>query len=300
MRRRVLAFILVICMAVTMITALPSDAEAAADSSIVRVKLSIGTVTSFSFYVDGTYTVGDTLLQHETYTARVAGSGVSLYWGNTLIASGSTVTLVERAPTPGRTNTLFLNNATYGYRRYLGGLTFSVSGGNLLLVNNIDVEQYLYGVVPYEMSDSWYLEALKAQAVAARNYTVKRMGGSGAYDITDLSSADQVYKGYDASATNAIAAVNATAGQVLMSGSTIIDCYYSASNGGWTELTYHRWGGGADWTYYRIDYDPYDIANPSSRYETITLPVVIDAGHPVTTSTNAGGTVDADKALAVM
>jgi len=300
MRRRVLAFIFSLFMVATMVTALPSNAEAAASTSIVRVKLSIGSVTSFPFYVDGNYTVGDTVLERQTYTAKVSGTNVNLYWGSTLIASGSTVTLVQHAATPGRRNTIFLENATYGYRHYLGGLTFSVSGGYLVAVNNIDVEEYLYGVVPYEMSNSWYLEALKAQAVAARNYTVKRMGGSGTYDITDLSSNDQVYKGYDASATNAIAAVNATAGQVLMQGSTIIDCYYSASNGGWTELTYHRWGGGGDWTYYRIDYDPYDIANPYSRYETITLPVAIDADHPVTSSTNVTGTIDTGKALDVI
>ncbi len=301
MRRRVLAFILSICMVVTMITALPSDAEAAAQSSIVRVKLSIGSVTSFSFHVDGNYTVGDTVLEHQTYTVKVAGSNVSLYWGSTLVASGSSITLVEHTASSGRENTLYLNNSLYGYQHYLGGITFSISSGNLVAVNNIDLEDYLYGVVPYEMSDSWYLEALKSQAVAARNYAVKRMGGSGAYDLTDTSSNDQVYKGYDSSATNAIAAVNATAGQVLMSGSTIIDCYYSASNGGWTELPYHRWGPTSkDWTYYRIDYDPYDIANPSSRYETITLPVAIDADHPVTSSTNVSGTIDTDKALAVM
>ena len=300
MRRRVLAIILGIGMIVAMLTGLPSDAEAATDSSIVRVKLSIGTVTSFSFYVDGNYTVGDTVLERQPYTAKVESSEVSLYCGSTLVASGSTVTIAQHAATADRNNFVYLNNYYYGYRRYLGDLCFSVSGGNLLLVNNIDLEQYLYGVVPYEMSDSWYIEALKAQAVAARNYTVKRMGSSGSYDIADTSSTDQVYKGYDPSTTNAIAAVDATAGQVLMSGSTVIDAYYSASNGGWTELPYHRWGGGADWTYYQITYDPYDIANPYSRYETITLPVAIDSDHPVTTSTNMSGTIDADKALVLI
>ena len=276
----------------------PAKAVSDGDSSVLRVKLSIGTVTSFSFYTDGNYSVGDTALQRDQYKVKIESGSLGLYLGGTRIASGSTIYITQHAATDGYYNTVWLDNATYGSRRYLGDLCFSISGGNLLLVNYIDVDQYLYGVVPYEMSDSWPIEALKAQAVAARNYTVKRMGGSGSYDLTDLSSNDQVYKGYSASATNAIAAVNATSGQVLKSGSVIIDAFYSASNGGWTDLPYHRWGGGADWTYYRVTYDPYDIANPSSRNETITFPVTIDGDHPVTTSTNMSGTINSGNAIA--
>ena len=124
--------------------------------------------------------------------------------------------------------------------------------------------------------------------MAARNYTVRKLSSSGTYDVTDLASKDQVYKGYDASENFAIAAVNATAGQVLKSGSTIIQAYYSASNGGMTELPYHRWGGGGDWRYYDIQPDPYDLANPASLYETISFPVTIDANHPVTSKGNDG------------
>jgi peptidoglycan hydrolase-like amidase len=302
MRRRVLAIILSIGMTVALLTGLPSFAQAVSDgdSSIVRVKLSIGSVTSFTFYTDGNYSVGGNALQRDQYNVKVESGKVGLYLGSTRIALDTSIHLTQHAATSGCNNMIWLNNATYGYCGYLGDMRISVSSGNLLLVNYIDADQYLYGVLPYEMSDSWPAEALKAQAVAARNYAVKRMGSGGSYDITDLSSSDQVYRGYDATKVNSIAAVNATAGQVLKSGSTIIDCYYSASNGGWTELPYHRWGGGADWTYYRIDYDPYDIANPSSRFETITFPVAIDGDHPVTTSTNLSGTIDAGKAIDVI
>jgi peptidoglycan hydrolase-like amidase len=194
-----------------MLSGLLSHAEAATDSGVLRVKLSIGTVTSFSFYVDGNYTVGNTVLERQPYTAKVESGKVSLYLGGALIASGDSVSIVQRAATSGRNNFLYLDNALYGFQRYLGDLCFTVSGGSLLLVNNIDLEQYLYGVVPYEMSDSWPVNALKAQAVAARNYAVKRLGGGGSYAITDDSSYDQVYRGFNPSYTNAIAAVNATA-----------------------------------------------------------------------------------------
>ncbi len=300
MRRKVLAFILSICMAAALLVGIPLAAQAASQSSVLRVKLSIGSVTSFSFFADGNYSVGGSPLERQLYTAKVEGGKINLYYGSKLVSFGSAITIKQHTATSGYNNIIWLKNSLYGYRSYLGDMTFSISGGNLLLVNNIDIEQYLYGVVPNEMSDSWPIEALKSQAVAARNYAVKRLGGGGSYDITDTSSDDQVYKGYSPSASNARAAVDATAGQVLMSGTTVIDAYYSASNGGWTELTYHRWGGGGTWNYYQITSDPFDVANPSSRYETITFPVVIDDTHPIKTSTNLSGTVDSAKAVALI
>lgn len=300
MRHKITAIILCIVLVTAIFfVAPPARAITDGDSSIIRVKISIGSVTSFSVVLHGSYRAGDAALTSgSTYTAKVSGSSVKLYKGSSVVASGSTVYIGQ---TTRSDNTISLNNDLYGSRSYLGDMCFSVSSGKLLLVNHIDLEKYLYGVVPHEMSNSFPLEALKAQAVAARNYAVKTMGGSGSYDLTDLSSQDQVYKGYSASNTNAIAAVDATAGQIMKYGSTIIPAYYSASNGGWTELPYHRWGGGGDWKYYKIDYDPYDTYNPydpasagnrSSRYESILLPVAIDETHPITTSTNLDGTVN--------
>lgn len=300
MRRKVLALILSICMAVTLLSGIPLDAHAAGETGVLRVKLSIGTVSSFSFYNDGNYSVSDTPLERQLYTVKLEGGKLNLYYGSRLVSSGSTIYITRHTGTTGYNNFIWLNNSLYGYRSYIGDMCFSISGSSLTLVNYIDIEHYLYGVVPYEMSDGWPIEALKAQAIAARNYAAKRLGGGGSYDITDTSSDDQVYKGFDASASNAIAAVDATAGKVLLSGSTVIDTYYSASNGGWTELPYHRWGGGATWPYYQITYDPFDLANPSSRYETITFPVAIDGAHPITTSTNVSGTIDTDKAVALI
>jgi SpoIID/LytB domain protein len=225
----------------------------------------------------------------------VSGGNVSLYQGSTQIATGSSVYIGQTGGTAAG-NTISISNELYGVRSYLGDMCFSVSNGNLQLVNYLDLEQYLYGVVPYEMSDSWPLEALKAQAVAARNYAAKRMGGTGSYDITDLSSQDQVYKGYSASAANAKAAVDATAGQVLTYGGGIIDAYYSASNGGWTDLPYHRWGGGADWPYYTVAQDTYDTANPANKhFETIYLPASgLETSLGVYTATTSDGYSDTE------
>ena len=55
--------------------------------------------------------------------------------------------------------------------RYYGGFRYErIGGGNLTVVNLVDLETYIKGVIPYEMSNDWPLEALKVQAVCARSY----------------------------------------------------------------------------------------------------------------------------------
>ena len=246
------------------------------DYDIVRVKISIGTPSQFLFFIDGNYSVNGVGLDRQLYTVKLQSGTLNLYYGTRLIFSGASIRLVQHAPASGRNNFIWMHNtnANNDYR-YIGDMEFRIDSGNacVMAVNHLYIEDYLCGVVPYEMSNSWPIEALKAQAVAARCYVIKKMGGSGAYDVVDTSD-DQVFRGYDASLQRSIDAVNATSKQVLTSGGSIIETYYSASNGGWTELPYHRWGGGAGWQYYIIQQDPFDAANPSSPYETIFLPTV--------------------------
>ena len=111
------------------------------------------------------------------------------------------------------------------------------------------------------MGNSTNIEALKAQAVAARTYTVRMMQNraSGLYDVKDTTS-DQVYRGTPSGNANCVAAVDATKGIVLMYGSSYITTYYSASNGGQTEID--RSGGA--YAYMKVKDDPFDYANPSS------------------------------------
>lgn len=294
MRRKL--FSIIICAAL-LVQLLPASKAGSPDSGIVRVKLSIGTPSSVIVFLDGNYSVSDVPLERQMYTVKLESGKLNLYLGSSKITSGSSIYLTRHAVPAGENNYLWLKNTLYGkYLRYLGDMSFSISGGAIQVVNYIYVEDYLYGVLPYEMNDSFPAEALKAQAVAARNYTVSRIDGSGSYDITDASAYDQVYRGYNPAYTNSIAAVDATSGQVLMSGTAIIDAYYSASNGGRTELPYHRWGGGYDWDYYQITDDPYDLANPSSRNETIIFPLAIDETHPITTS--GTGTANVSRAVA--
>ena len=146
---------------------------------------------------------------------------------------------------------------------YPGDLTLTVSGGQLQPVLTVNVEDYLLGVLPYEMGDDFPLEALKAQAVCARTYALGRMDAKKAWDLVDTTN-DQVYRGTAGKHERSDRAVRETAGVVGTSGGALAHCYYSASNGGQTELPSHVWSGEESSRCYALTDDPYDLENPES------------------------------------
>ena len=103
------------------------------------------------------------------------------------------------------------------------------------LVNCLDVEYYLKGVVPCEMPVSFGLEALKAQAVAARNYSLSpRTRMARGYDVVD-SVASQVYHGYNRESDIANRAIDETHGLVALYNDEMIVAVFSSTAGGYTE-----------------------------------------------------------------
>ena len=136
---------------------------------------------------------------------------------------------------------------------------------------HVYLEYYLKGVVPNEMSSSYPIEALKAQAVAARTYVLREMEVRGSYndDVSETSSS-QVYKGHSTSENNATKAVDETKGIVAMNGSALTGTYYTASNGGQTESVKNAWGS-SGYTYLKVKDDPFDAANTSSNRRRLTI-----------------------------
>lgn len=117
------------------------------------------------------------------------------------------------------------------------------TNGTLLVVNELDIEDYLKGVVSAEVPNGWSLEALKAQAVASRTYALyqKRENAGRAYHI--LSSVNsQLYHGHEGERKNASKAVQATRGMVLLYGEHVIPAFYHSSCGGHTEDASELWG----------------------------------------------------------
>ena len=114
-----------------------------------------------------------------------------------------------------------------------------IAGGEV--VNVIDIEQYLYSVVPREMSPGWPAAALEAQAVCARTYVLQRSNPKRDYDLVP-SELDQVYSGIAGESPAGRGAVDATAGQLLRYGNLYATVAYSSCCGGHTEASADAWG----------------------------------------------------------
>lgn len=126
---------------------------------------------------------------------------------------------------------------------YRGILIVQNKNKKLTVINEVDLEDYLKGVVPSEMPSSWELEALKAQAIAARSYALANLGkrASLGYDLKDTPE-DQAYGGASAETSKTNLAVESTGGQVLTYNMKVIPAYYSASAGGQTINASTAWG----------------------------------------------------------
>ena len=153
---------------------------------------------------------------------------------------------------------------------YAGDLQIDVVDGKVRPILSVHVEDYLLGVVPYEMSDSFPLEALKAQAVAARTYALRSQDLSQPYDLVDTTN-DQVYRGYLPSNDQTERAIQETRGVCGFYRDQLAQCYYSASNGGQTELVETVWPTDEDFGYYAFGDDPYDVENPDSVVRTFEM-----------------------------
>ena len=153
---------------------------------------------------------------------------------------------------------------------YPGDLTLTIKDGTIQPVLKLPLESYLPGVVPYEMSDSFPIEALKVQAICARTYALSKMNGSGEYDVVDNTN-DQVFRGIPDQCENTVRAVEETEGLILTWKDKLITAWYSASNGGQTELPENVWGGDNIPGCFAMTDDPWDLQNPDSTVRTAML-----------------------------
>ncbi len=112
------------------------------------------------------------------------------------------------------------------------------------IVDLVDLEGYLYSVVPREMPSSWPVAALEAQSVCARTYVLQRSDPRRAYDLVP-SEVDQRYDGLSAETPASVAAVDATAGSVLSFAGAFAQIAYSSCCGGHTESAFDAWGSSA-------------------------------------------------------
>lgn len=130
-------------------------------------------------------------------------------------------------------------------RTYRGNLELGNLNGSLSVINVVPLEQYLYAVVGGEVSSGWPAEALKAQAVAARSYALAQGNRFDVANVVD-TTLSQVYNGIGAEAPVITQAVDATAGEVLMSGGKIVEAVFSSNSGGVTADPSEVWNNGGN------------------------------------------------------
>ena len=177
--------------------------------------------------------------------------------GKTLASPTAPITFV---PITSRLKSLTANdNGVVGH--YRGRLRVVHLSAGLEIVNSLPLESYLRGVVPRESPASWPIEALKAQAVAARSYAYRSLGSSDSFDVY-CTTASQMYGGAGAEAASTNTAVAATSGVVPMYGGAPIVAYFFSTSGGHTENIENVWPAAAPVPYLKGVPDPYDTTSP--------------------------------------
>lgn len=163
-----------------------------------------------------------------------------------------------------------LKNGAVRYKnlRYDGQLHLYQVGGKMYVVNHVLMEDYVAGVLPYEMYASWPAEALKAQSVAARTYSMKRVGSKGNWDMDDTITY-QVYRGKSEHEKRMKQLTNETKGQVLTYGGKYIDALFYASSGGHTVSAQYVWRNAVP--YLRGKSDPYDASSITQKSWTHSI-----------------------------
>ena len=127
-------------------------------------------------------------------------------------------------------------NGLVASRRYGGSIVIAPDpDAGILVVNSIDLEDYVGSVLENEIGPSWPFESVKAQAIAVRTYALRAAArpGARAYDLGDDTSS-QVYQGIDGIDSRLVAAAKATAGLALFAGASFAEVFYSAACGGHT------------------------------------------------------------------
>ena len=230
--------------------------QAAADAQEYR--------DGFVAWIDGDYQV-----RAGSYTSRQEAEDAAQSLGGTVAGTSSYAVNVTRTGTaeilfqfdggdaltlgvmPDVTGADAVRTWFKGYR-YYGGFRYErIGGGDLTVVNIVDLETYIKGVVPYEMSSSWPLEALKVQAVCARSYAYINIhsGKHTSYHFDVCNTTDcQAYYGAGTNSSSYQAtertdqAVDETAGEYAWYDGQVIEAFYSSSHGGASESVYNVWG----------------------------------------------------------
>ena len=195
--------------------------------------------------IDGTYPAD---AQLRIWRVKKVVNGVTVtFWrlrvkaldGTRLLSTRVTKRVVVRPVAT--TTVLQLFSKPSAYDTYRGRLKVFLRTATVKVVNHVPLDDYLRGVVPVEMPPSWPTAALQAQTVSSRSYAVRRLHPRrGTFDLYD-DTRSQVYRGTKAERSETDAAIADTSGEILMSGSSVVNAFYHSTGGGATEDNEYAW-----------------------------------------------------------
>lgn len=294
-------------------TAELNQVSAENEDFIVKVKLneSLGPQSTYYFETKGESILAEdktvVLTKNKKYKVQVENKSLTIKDGEKVIAQNlPTITIKPKIYKKENHVYIYRGDKPTTVYPYMGTVIFRISGSTQIQpVNELMFEDYLKGVLPGETPASWGssggMEALKAQAIAARSYVFAKAGGKFTVEIDDTTKY-QVFKGfiwdpispkYLSSYQNTNRAVDETAGKVMTYKKTngtdgFVSSYFSSSNGGRTELPQQYWSGSipyivnskvdtfdtnnTDWeiTWLKKQLNPsVDVTQPSSWWNTV-------------------------------
>ena len=144
---------------------------------------------------------------------------------------------------------------------YRGAVELHRGQGGLHAINDVHSRHYLYGVVPAEVPTSWPIEAVKAQAVAARSYAFTSLRPGQPFDVF-ADTRSQVYRGFTGEDDRGRRAVDETRDRVVTHQGRIAQTFFFSTSGGRTSANENGFGGGAPLPYLRPVDDPHDDLSP--------------------------------------
>lgn len=297
--KRILSMLLCAAALVGCLSVAPASAVDTVDTDVtLRVGLTIG----------GANTFADPKLENVSgeptgYTIGTM-NGTSFSGGTSVSASQLTIKLVSGAfqVTDTATGKVLYTSAAgadhiaihpnsdltwfKGYQWHGDFVYRRASAGNITVINYVGLEDYVKGVLPYEIDPDWPAEAQKAQAVCARSFALGTSKHNEYYELCNTTNC-QVYLGANRATEASDAAVDATQGEYLTYNGEPVIGYFFSSDGGATEDAVNVWGG--DYPYLQGKEDPYETYD-SSWSVTLTAEEIrqklVSAGYSIGTVAN--------------
>lgn len=229
-----ITFLIIICMLFNMlcITA-PAEENAYADT--LRVGISYASKTEAWFYSDSPVEIIDAA--YFSYITTVP-AGVKF----NVTATGGMLQSEYFSPTASAIRLESASVISCNDAKYRGSFELMNKNDKITVINIVNTEEYLASVLGKEMSPSWPIEALKAQAVCARNFAIKNIGKHSSYGFDICSTQDcQVYAGISSEAERTRQAVSETQGVLVKYQGKVVPLFYFSCDGGYTENSENVW-----------------------------------------------------------